>query len=281
MAEFIFRPPAEPRPVSDLFDYLRLPPYGLTDGVLPILFCAFLLVHQHETTLYREGSLLPELQISDWEVLLRRPELFSVAGCRVEGPRVIILERFARGLDTQPAAMFVVRALILNLKSLPEHAWRTQRLPAEALTVRRVIETARSPERLLFRELPEAVNLPPFDEGHVELAQVEKFFERLNSALQALASATPRLREQERDEFLTACALPSGESGWQMFQTLAGEMLPFAANPVLLPLLRRAAETTDTRAAQESVLAVIANRPLRTWTDLDTDRFTDHAQYRT
>src|SRR5271157_1952537 len=64
-----------------------------------------------------------------------------------------------------------------------------------------------------------------------------------------------------------------------MFQTLAGEMLPYAANPALLPLLRRAAETPDTRAAQESVLALIANRPLRTWTDLDTDRFSAQAQY--
>lgn len=48
----------------------------------------------------------------------------------------------------------VARALITRLKALPEHAWRTQRLPAQALTLRRAVDLARSPERFLFQELP-------------------------------------------------------------------------------------------------------------------------------
>lgn len=279
LADFIFRPPADPRPVTYLFAHLRQPPYGLTDGVLPIFLCAFLLVHQHETTFYREGSLQPELEIADWEVLLRRPELFSVAGCRIEGPRVAILERFGHGLGVHAATMPVVRALIHTLKTLPEHAWRTQRLSTEVLAVRRAIETAHSPERLLFHDLPEALGLAAFDKEDVDETQIEFYFEHLNAAIQALANATPRLRDQARDQFLAACALPLGENGWQMFLSLAGELLPRASNPALLPIFRRAAETPDTRSALESVLALIASRPLRTWTDLDTDRFNDQAQY--
>ena len=231
LADFIFRPPTEPRPVTDLFTHLRQPPYGLTDGVLPIFLCAFLLVHQHETTFYREGSLQPELEIADWEVLLRRPELFSIAGCRIEGPRIAILERFGHGLGVQTAAMPVVRALIHILKTLPEHAWRTHRLPAEVLAVRRTIETAHSPERLIFRDLPEALGLIPFDEEDVDDAQVELYFAHLNAAMQALANATPRLRDQARDQFLAACALPDGENGWQKFLELAGELLPTRIQP--------------------------------------------------
>lgn len=279
IADFIFRPPTEPRPVAELFALLRQPPYGLTDGVLPILLCVFLLVHQDETTFYREGTLRPELEIADWEVLLRRPELFSVAGCRVEGPRVAILERFGRGLGVQPSAVPVVRALIRNLKALPEYAWRTQRLPAEVLAVRRTIETAHSPERLLFRDLPEALGLMPFDEERVEASQIELYFERLNQAIQVLANATPSLRNQARDQFLTACDLPTGDDGWHSFLSIASDLLRRASNPALLPLLRRAVETPDAHAALESVLALIANRPLRMWTDMDTDRFRDQAQY--
>ncbi len=279
IADFIFQPPVEPRLVSDLFTRLSQPPYGLTEGVMPIFLCAFLLVHQNETTFYREGSLQPELEIADWEVLLRRPELFAIAGCRIEGPRRAILERFGRGLGVEPAVMPVVRALIRNLKTLPEYAWRTQRLPPEALAVRRTIETARSPERLLFRDLPEALGLTPFDENAVDATLVELYFQHLNAALQALVNATPRLREQARDQFLTACALPTGEAGWQEFLLLAGELMPRATNPALQPLLRRAVETPDSRAALESVLALIASRPLRTWTDLDADRFSDQAYY--
>ena len=33
-----------------------------------------------EATIYREGTFIPEPGIADWEALLRRPELFAVAG---------------------------------------------------------------------------------------------------------------------------------------------------------------------------------------------------------
>ena len=80
--EYLFAQPPEPRSVAALFEQLRRPPYGLTDGVLPVLLCACLLVHHDAATLYSEGTLLPEPGIADWEVLLRRPELFAVAGSR-------------------------------------------------------------------------------------------------------------------------------------------------------------------------------------------------------
>ena len=159
IADFIFRPPIEPRKVSDLFACLSQPPYGLTEGVIPVFLCAFLLVHQNETTFYREGSLQPEPEIADWEVLLRRPELFAIAGCRIEGPRQAILQRFGQGLGVEPAAMPVVRALIRHLKTLPEHAWRTQRLPLEALAVRRTIETARTYNATLWTQDAHLVRL--------------------------------------------------------------------------------------------------------------------------
>lgn len=277
---FIFQPPIEIRSVTDLFRILRQPPYGLTDGVLPVFLCAFLLIHQNEVTFYREGTLRPELEIAEWEVLLRRPELFSIAGCKVEGTRSLILERFARGLGVQAATMPVVRALIRNLKSLPEHAWRTQRLTVEVLAVRQTIELAHSPERLLFHDLPSVLGLKYFDESEIDEVDVEIFFKHLNNALQTLANVTPTLRDESRDKFLAACGLVSGDEGWQIFLSTANDLLPRVTNPTILPLLRRAAsESEDARTTLDSILALIAGRPLRNWTDQDSDRFNDQANY--
>ena len=77
---------------------------------------------------------------------------------------MIVVQRLARGLQTKPTAMPVVRELIRRLKSLPEHAWRTQRLAGTTLATRHAIEVARSPERLLFQELPAVFGLTPFAE---------------------------------------------------------------------------------------------------------------------
>lgn len=278
IANFIFASPMEPRLVSDLFTMLEAAPYGLTPGVLPVFLCAFLSVHEDETTLYREGSLLPEPGVADWEVLLRRPELFSVAGCRVEGPYQLIVDRLSRGLKTPPAVMPVVRTLVRRLKGLPEHAWRTQRLPADVLAVRRLIETAHSPERLLFHDLPCALEMDAFDEELPNEAGIDLFFDRLNAVLASLMNATPQLQTWARDTLMTACNLPTGETGWEQFRALSVELGQQMVPPALAPLLKRAAEGENSQAALESAVAYIANRPLNAWSDADADRFADHAR---
>ena len=278
MSSFVFNPPVQPRLVSDLFAQLEAPPFGITPGVLPVVLCAFLSAHNMETTLYREGTLLPEPGVAEWEVLLRRPELFSVAGCRVEGELLGIVERLSRGLHTAPAVMPIVRSLVKRLKALPEHARHTQRLPEEALSIRRLIETAHSPERLLFHDLPNALHLEPFDDNLPNRTIVDLFFERLNGALEALAYATPQLQSWARDRLLESCGLPAGETGWDQFRALSKELVRRVNTPALIPLLKRASEAQDAQHALESALAFIANRPLRAWSDSDVDSFSDHAK---
>ena len=279
MTDFVFASPPEPRAVQKLFERLAAPPYGVTAGVAPLLLCAFLIVHQHETTLYRDGTLLPEPRIADWEVLLRRPELFAVAGCRVAGLRAAVVERMARGLRVPPYVMPVVRSLITRLRSLPEHAWRTRKLPEVAINLRRVVETARSPEHFLFVEVPEALGLPPFEDATFDEERFETFFQRLNAALDALANATPRLLAWARDIWLEACALPADDEGWRMFRQQAEKLAPRVTHPTLIPLLKRAVESADPASALESVLALLANRPVRAWTDADAERFAAQAQH--
>ena len=131
---------------------------------------------------------------------------------------------------------------------------------------------------MLFGDLPGALGLPPFEDQAVEPEQVTVFFERLNEALQTLSEATPRLRDWARDELLTACGLPDGEEGWQHFLTLAKTMVYYTTHPRLLPMLQRGVGAPDDQAALDSVLAFVASRPLRTWTDMDVDRFPAQAR---
>ncbi len=278
ISDYIFTETPEPRPVAELYRLLGETPYGLTNGVLPVILCAFMIIHQGETTLYNTGTLLPEPTIANWELLLARPELFQVAGCKVSGTRQAILERFARAYQVEPQVMPVVRSLIRGVKSLPEHAQSTKRLSERTIAVRSALIQARSPELLLFVDLPVAVELESFEHQTLMAEQVHKFFGRLNTALTELANEMPRLLGWGRDELLTACGLETGEASWSVFRTLAAELAARTTHPYLLPLLKRAAETPEAQAALESALAYLANRPPRAWTDADTDRFAAQAQ---
>ena len=279
ITEFIFGGLPEPRPLIDLYARLFAPPYGVTAGLAPVILAIFYKFYQDEMTLYKEGTLLVEPTIADWEVLLRRPELFAVAGCRVTGLRAAVIQRMARSLQVSPYVMPVVRSLIGRLKVLPEYAWRTRKLPESALALRRAVDTARSPERFLFVEIPEALGMPPFDSEEFDPQRFAIFFERLNQALDALAQATPRLMTWARDTWLTACGLSPDETGWEQFRKQSIELARRTSHPHLLPLLKRTAEAPDSRTALESVLALVANRPLRTWSDLDAERFETQAAY--
>ncbi|MDT8898283.1 hypothetical protein QYE77_08385 [Thermanaerothrix sp. 4228-RoL] len=279
ISHFIFGGLPEPRPLTDLYDILFAPPYGVTPGLAPVLLALFYKVHENEITLYKEGTLIIDPNVADWEVLLRRPELFSIAGCRVSGLRAAILERMARGLHVQPYIMPIVRSLIGRLKALPEYAQRTRNLPESALNLRQAAERTRSPERFLFVELPEALGLPPFEEEEFDPKRFDEFFERLNLALEALANSTPRLLVWARDVWLSSCGLPSGEEGWAIFRSECQKMAVRVTHPQLVPLVKRAAEAPESRSALESVLAFIANRPPRTWTDTDAERFEARAEH--
>lgn len=271
---YIFTPPFEPRPIDRLYSDLESPPYGLTPGVIPVYLAVFMQLYRNEATLYREGSLIPEPGVVDWELLLRRPELYAVAGARVTGPRRAVADRLARGLRTEKSPLPIVRELIRQLKRLPDYAWRTRKLDACTVAVRQAIERAQSPEKLLFEQLPAALGLPRIGEEQ-ELAadSIELFFERLNEALQELMTATPRLLNRSRDALLEAFGFSSGEKGWDSYIRSARDLAPKVTNPQLMPLLVRTSEDTNPNAVLESVLAYIADRPPRKWSDRDEEKF--------
>ena len=270
-AEIFAQPPA-PRPVSELWDKLAAPPYGLSEGVMPPLLLAWMLSHAHETTLYREGTYLAEPGVPDWEILLRRPEHFAVAGSRIEGERAQIVERLAAGLGVQPFAVPVAQALIRNMRRLPEYARRTARLPAQTKALRRALEGVASPEKLLFADLPQALGVSGlFGEG-AEI-DIEAFFVTLNGALQAWNTATPTMIAQARDALLEACGLPTGVEGWTSLRRECGALEGRVADARLVPFINRAAAPGDDASLTEGVLALLANRPPRSWSDGDQDRF--------
>lgn len=278
LERIVFADPPEPRPLSDLFETLKSMPFGITDGVLPVVLCAFLLVYADETTLYREGTFIPEPGVADWEVLMRRPELFAVAGCRVTGERAAVVNRLACGLNVPASVIPIVRGLLKMVRGLPEHAWKTRYLPENVLEMRNAFEKARSPERLLFHDLPAAVGITFMVEEEVGPGNVDDFFAALNTTLNTWGQATQNAILNARDTLLEACGLPKGEDGFATLRKQALRLSGQVMHTTLLPFLRRAAETGDDQTVLESVLALVANRPPRTWTDTDIERFPAQAQ---
>lgn len=267
-----------PLAVPDVYQMLQRPPYGISEGVLPVLLCAFMLANAEETTLYREGSFLPEPQVADWEILTRRPELFAVAGCRVSGSRAAVLARLARGLGCPVAVVPVARKVLRMVKDLPEYAWNTSAVTPEVAALRTALSRARSPEELLFSQIPAALDVPPPRGDAIDEAEIEALFQKLNSALAEWKRALPDAVTWASSVLLDACGLSADAQGWRSLHDAGCDLSRWVTDPRILPFVRCCAQDADQDGWRESVLAVVSGRPLRTWTDMDARRFEAQAQ---
>lgn len=276
--DLVFKLQPEPQPLDQVFHELAAAPYGVMDGLHPILLCAFMSVHATEVTLYREGTFLPSPGVADFELLMRRPELFAIAGSRVKGARAEVVNRLAKGLCTKPATVIVVRELFKMVRSLPEFAWRTNRLPDSTKRMRLVFDSAKSPERFLFVELPEALDRPSFSEDQADPRHVETFFNCLNENLRVMKQATPQVIDTARDQLLQACGYSPGNQNWQLLRETALCLEPRATHTVLLAFLRRLTQSQNDPVGIASVLALVANCPPASWTDFDVTRFPELAK---
>jgi hypothetical protein len=184
LQEAVFGGQGEPQPPDWVFRILAVAPRGVMDGLHPILRCAFLRLYRDETSLYREGTFIPEPAIAGFEVLMRRPDRFAVARSHVSGTRSAVVERMAKGFRTESATVPVVRAIFKSVRQLPEVARRTNRLSDRTLHLREAVEKARAPERFLFGDLPAALGLSPLPDNGPSKQEIERFFNALNECLQ-------------------------------------------------------------------------------------------------
>ena len=187
-------------------------------------------------------------------MLTRRPDKFSLAGCRVEGARRSVVERLASSLDEAAAALPIVRRILKMTRALPEFAWKTRDLSPEIINLRVAIERARSPEKFLFEEAPLALGLLPLGEIEDE-AEVETFFAALNAALSQWNAATPHAINHARDQLLRACERPDGAIGWRQLRDEAAHWNGKIVHSLLAPFFNRLAEPGDVAALGRHISA--------------------------
>jgi hypothetical protein len=173
--------------VARLFALLRRPPFGLKDGVLPVLLAA-VLVHGHsQVALYEEGSFVPRPNAATFERLFRTPGKFEVQRFRIAGPRAEVFQQYAAMLTRAgaepPDLLSVVRPLVRMVKDLPDYVVKTRQIGETTQRVLRAMREARQPDHLLFTDLPVACGFPAFQaSGPTDAGQVSDYFAALRPA---------------------------------------------------------------------------------------------------
>jgi len=264
------------RPVTELYQVLKCPPFGIKDGLLPVYLTAAMIGWQAEIALYENGTFVPNAGIAEYERLLRVPERFSLQRYRLSGGRTSLLVGYARLFDPEidPGKATVlndVRMLMGFASRLPTYTQVTDRLSGDALSVRRALLTAQEPQTLLFSELPAALGF----ERSADNEGVEEFLARLRTALLELQQAYSHLVGRIQARLFAELGLPSStQEARQEIAQRAGFLQGWVSDLRLRAfLLRLMDEQLQDREWLESVAAVLVNKPPRKWNDGDEKAF--------
>lgn len=270
--------------VNALFDKLRLPPYGVREGLAPLFLAVFAAIQERDVAFYADGSFLRNVTGYEFQRLIKTPETFEVQLCRVTGLRAVVFERLSRLLGPEPTGrkkadiLDVVKPLCVFAAQLPAYTHRTGSLSDDARCVRDALLSAEDPAKLLFSSLPAACGLAPFlpDEA-ASASRVRQFVDRLKSTMDELRGAYPSLLERIKGDLLAAFDRPgTWEEAREAIADTADRLL-VAVNETRLKsfCMRLADRRLGDQEWLESIASLLCAKPASKWADIDVRRFAD------
>ena len=159
---FLTESSATPKDPRQFLHNLMEPPYGVREGLLPILLAAGLKAFPSSLSLMKDGAYVADILPSVIESLCREPDRFRVSVLELDEES----EGYLRGLHrifTADAEYEAPKADLVRLCHDALEAWKAQ-LPAAALTTRQLTPTGQKlqqfirkggdPVRLILQDLP-------------------------------------------------------------------------------------------------------------------------------
>lgn len=197
-----------PKSFIELGEKLTSPPYGVKEGVLPILYITAFLYYQHELAFYENGSYTPYVTEQHIERFLKRPDFFTVQRFRISGMRTSLFQEYVEVLykdrSKEQNLLSIARPLAEFIEELPEYTKNTKELSSGAQKVVKAFDISKSPGDLLFERLPEACGYPKIDPKVTDNKRLEGFSATLTNLLREIKYCYPTLLNDQKDQISLA-----------------------------------------------------------------------------
>jgi hypothetical protein len=270
----------QPMPISNIYEHLLMPPYGVKLGVLPILFFAYYLSNEDELALFDDGRYCPFVTPEVIERILRDPRSFSLQLFRLDDTRDNIYRAYIEAASTlgeSPSHVSLVVAakeLSRFMMKLPDCAKLTKTISIEAQGLRDRFFTAKSPSQLMFFQIPDVFGLPPLvgEVGNVQ--DLNKFRAKLQAAISDLRVAYHALLNDFIDQLREAFKLSRNDDLQRIRELIAGRYSGLQDYTIdvqgLKAFIGRLVDNYgDETQWMISLAGFLARKPPEKWTDDD------------
>lgn len=265
-------------PVSELFAGWRKPPYGVKDGLMPILAIAFVLSQRDKIAVYRDGVFRATFDDVDVDYLAKDASIIQLRWMDLTGVARRLLSEMAqvvRDLDKSNELVHlepidVGRGLVAIYDRLPSWTKRTMRLSSNAARIRDLFKRAQDPNRFLFDDIPGT-----FSEGASVADEdgLRRVVATVHEGLEELVLAYPSMLRRLREMMLAELQAPNASpQSLAELRDRAGNIRQLAGDFRLDAFVGRLSEFDGSDESFEGVASLAANKPPRDWVDPDLDR---------
>ena len=268
-----------------LYERLNAPPYGVKQGVIPLLLVAVLSYHFDDVSVYKDGTFIPVLSSEHFELLVKDPSRYGIKFVEVAGLRAQVfreLESVLRGAGTSTlpkvrntTLLSVVKPLFQFVRRLPAYTLKTKRLSKQAQAVLQTLLRAQEPDELVFKALPEACGLPAISTDQADDGSTPKTLrKKLVQSLQEIQNAYEQLLSDCQFLLHNAFGVRNEEKLREDLRVRSRYLVDQCIDPLLRRFtLAAVEESTSDREWVEALVMIIADKPAESWTDEDVTAF--------
>ncbi|MBC6403745.1 MAG: ATP-binding protein [Hyphomonadaceae bacterium] len=263
--------------VSEIYELWRKPPFGVREGVMPLLIMALIVTEKNSLAVYRQNIFRARFDDVDVDYLAKDPSVVQLRWVDISEASRDLLSGMAEIVrrhgdnelsDLEP--IDVARGLIAIYDNLPKWTKRTMRLSANATQIRDTLKRAHDPNALLFDDLPGAFG----SGGKTELIEnLNDYLESFHDGMNELVKAYPAMLAELRDLTLAELQVPN------LLKQSISELHERAASAVQLAgdfkidaFVGRLSLFDGSEETFEQIASLVVSKPPRDWVDLDLDR---------
>ena len=265
----------EPVPFAEIQKDLSAIPYGVKKGLQPLILMGFYLANEANLAVYEDGIFQPYINNEHIDRLVRKTEAFSFQMHAFEGQQAIISQYadslFEEGNSTETNILNLVKTLSRVMKELPDYVFNTRsNLSKEAIKFRSSYNLAKSPQDLLFKDIPSALGYKPEDLKNK--SKIKAFSNDLNQTLTELKQCYGNLLLDQIVKFNLAFEFSSKNNLNELRTKLRTKYLSLSDYSVdsltLKPFLAKVLKADgDDRIWFEGLLSFLVKRDPTKWHD--------------
>lgn len=264
--------------LAEIYELWRSSPFGIKDGIMPVLAVAYILSSQNTVAFYRQGLFQARFKDLDVDYLAKDPRDIQLRWMNLtEVSRRLLsgMAEIVRDLDRSNTLEIlepidVGRGLIAIFDGLQPWTKRTMRLSSNAVHIRGIFKKANDPNRLLFNDLPALVGNEYDLSSNAGLVAI---IGNVRGGLAEMVAAYPDMLQRLADSMLAELQVPNTSAqALADLRERAENIRDLAGDFRLNAFVGRIADFEGTVEDFEGLASLAANKPPNDWIDADLDR---------